>query len=105
VVAATDAGRAINPLAVEGQAEGAILMGMGYALTEEMVIQDGHVLSDSLARYRLPTARQMPEITPILVEHPVSTGAVWRQRGWRDHLHSHCAGDHQCDLSSNWQPF
>lgn len=74
VVAATDAGRAINPLAVEGQAEGAILMGMGYALTEEMVIQDGHVLSDSLARYRLPTARQMPEITPILVEHPVSTG-------------------------------
>lgn len=49
-------------------------MGMGYALTEEMVLQEGQVLSDSLARYRLPTARQMPEILPILVEHPVSTG-------------------------------
>jgi xanthine dehydrogenase molybdenum-binding subunit len=74
VITATDVGRAINPLAVEGQLEGGVMMGIGYALTEDLVVDKGKVLSDSLARYRVPTIRHLPEITPILVEHPVSSG-------------------------------
>ena len=74
VITATDVGKAINPLAVEGQLEGGVMMGIGYALTEELLVVKGEVLSDSLARYRVPTVRHLPEITPILVEHPVSSG-------------------------------
>jgi CO/xanthine dehydrogenase Mo-binding subunit len=50
------------------------MMGIGYALTEELLVVKGEVLSDSLARYHVPTIRHLPEITPILVEHPVSSG-------------------------------
>jgi len=74
VITATDVGKAINPLAVEGQLEGGVMMGVGYALTEELVMDKGKVLSDNLVRYRVPTIRHLPEITPILVEHPVSSG-------------------------------
>ncbi len=74
VITATDVGKAINPLAVEGQMEGGVMMGIGYALTEELVVDKGKVLSDNLVRYRVPTIRHLPEITPILVEHPVSSG-------------------------------
>jgi selenium-dependent xanthine dehydrogenase len=74
VITATDVGKAINPLAVEGQLEGGVMMGVGYALTEELVVDKGRVLSDSLVRYRVPTIRHLPEITPILVEHPTSSG-------------------------------
>jgi len=74
VITATDVGKAINPLAVEGQLEGGVMMGIGYALTEDLIVDKGKVLSDSLVRYRVPTICHLPEITPILVEHPVSSG-------------------------------
>ena len=74
IITATDVGKAINPLAVEGQLEGGVMMGIGYALTEDLIVDKGKVLSDSLVRYRVPTICHLPEITPILVEHPVSSG-------------------------------
>jgi len=66
---AQDVGKAINPLAVEGQIEGAIAQGVGYALSEEL-ITDGHgkVLSDCFEKYMIPTSMDMPEIEIILVE-------------------------------------
>jgi len=74
VVAAHDVGRAINPLAVEGQIEGGIMMGIGYALTEEFRVEQGIVKSDNLARYKIPTIRYMPEVHSIILEYRTSEG-------------------------------
>ncbi len=74
VVAAHDVGRALNPLGLQGQVEGGVMMGIGNALTEEFIVDQGEVYTDRLARYRMPSIVQTPEITSIVVEHPVSTG-------------------------------
>lgn len=74
VIAANDVGRAINPLGLKGQFEGGIMMGIGNVLTEEFIVEDGKVFTDRLARYRMPSIMLTPEITPIVVEHPVESG-------------------------------
>ncbi len=68
IAAAHDVGRAINPMAVEGQIQGGISMGLGYGLYEELVVQEGQVLNPNFADYALPTVLDMPEIDPIIVE-------------------------------------
>lgn len=68
VVAAHDVGRAINPMSVEGQIEGGIQMGLGYALTEEVLVEEGRVRNPDFLDYRLHTAADMPEIETIIVE-------------------------------------
>ena len=68
VWAALDCGRAINPLAVEGQIEGAIWMGMGQALSEETRYTDGLPLHAGLLEYRVPTAVESPPIEVQIVE-------------------------------------
>ncbi|UCC62057.1 MAG: molybdopterin-dependent oxidoreductase [Anaerolineae bacterium] len=74
VVAAHDVGRAVNPMAVEGQIEGGIMMGIGYALTEEFLVEEGYVKSDNLARYKVPSIRYMPKVHPIILEYRASEG-------------------------------
>jgi len=74
IVAANDVGRAINPLGLLGQVEGGVMMGLGNALTEEFIVEDGRVFSDHLARYRMPGISHTPEIVSIVVEHPTSEG-------------------------------
>ncbi len=74
VIAAHDVGRAINPMAVEGQLEGGVVMGLGYALLEEFKLEEGMVLSDSLARYRIPDISLRPEIRPLIVEARTTEG-------------------------------
>ena len=74
VVAAHDIGRAINPLALEGQIEGGIVMGLGNALTEEYVVENGVPYTQWLARYKMPSIRHTPEITSFIVEHPAAAG-------------------------------
>ena len=49
-------------------------MGLGNALTEEFIIEDGYPVTDRLARYRIPSITQTPEITSIVVEHPTADG-------------------------------
>jgi xanthine dehydrogenase molybdenum-binding subunit len=68
VVAAHDVGRAINPMSVEGQFEGGIQMGLGYALTEEVLVGDGRVRNPDFLDYRLHTAADMPKIESVIVE-------------------------------------
>lgn len=65
---ANDVGRAINPMAVEGQIEGGAQMGLGYALSEELIVANGQVLNPDFHHYRLFTAADMPAIETILVE-------------------------------------
>jgi xanthine dehydrogenase molybdenum-binding subunit len=49
-------------------------MGLGNALTEEYIVEDGIVISDRLARYRIPSIMQTPEIVSIPIEDPISGG-------------------------------
>jgi xanthine dehydrogenase molybdenum-binding subunit len=74
VISANDVGMAVNPLGLQGQVEGGVMMGLGNALTEEFIVENGYVVTDHLARYRVPGIMLTPEITSIIVEHPVSTG-------------------------------
>lgn len=74
-VAAHDVGRAINPLATEGQIEGAIQMGIGYALTEGLEFDaGGKTINNSLKKYHLLTASEMPQTKVILVEEGEDPG-------------------------------
>jgi 4-hydroxybenzoyl-CoA reductase subunit alpha len=68
VWAAHDCGRALNPVSVEGQIIGSVWMGMGQALTEEMVWKDGMLMNPGLLEYRSPSAVESPDIEPIIVE-------------------------------------
>jgi len=74
MVAAYDVGKAINPLAVEGQIEGGTIQGLGYAIMEELVHKDGTVLNPNLADYYIPTSKDIPEIKSIIVEYPGQLG-------------------------------
>ena len=67
-VAAHDVGRAINPVGVEGQIEGGVAQGIGYALLEEMKMDQGRVVNPDFLDYRIPTALDIPPIQSILVE-------------------------------------
>ncbi|MBN1835634.1 MAG: molybdopterin-dependent oxidoreductase [Spirochaetales bacterium] len=69
ITVAQDVGKAINPLAVEGQIEGAVMQGIGYALSEELLTNSkGRMVSDTLEKYMMPTSMDIPEIKVILVE-------------------------------------
>jgi len=74
IISANDVGMAVNPLGLQGQVEGGVMMGLGNALTEEFIVENGYVVTDHLARYRIPGIMLTPEITSIIVEHPVEAG-------------------------------
>lgn len=74
VISATDVGTAINPLGLQGQIEGGIVMGIGNAITEDFVVDKGKVITDRLAKYHIPSISHTPEITSFIVEHPVESG-------------------------------
>ncbi len=74
-VAAQDVGRAINPAEVEGQIHGGVVQGIGWALFEEMVYDEsGQALTATLMDYALPLGKDVPTITPLLVEVPSELG-------------------------------
>jgi selenium-dependent xanthine dehydrogenase len=74
IVTATDIGRALNPLALQGQVEGGIMMCLGNALTEEYIVEHGKVWTDLLAKYKMPSIKHTPEIVSFLVEDEISSG-------------------------------
>jgi CO/xanthine dehydrogenase Mo-binding subunit len=73
-VQAQDVGVAINPMAVEGQIEGGAVQGIGRALSEAVVIQEGRILNPSLTTYLMPLAPDIPVIENVLVEVPTEEG-------------------------------
>ncbi len=74
VVAAHDVGRAINPSMVTAQIEGAVVMGIGYSIMEDMVIKEGRIINPGFKDYLLPTAKDIPEILSLIVEEPEPSG-------------------------------
>jgi 4-hydroxybenzoyl-CoA reductase subunit alpha len=65
---AHDAGKAINPLAVEGQLEGSWHMGLGQAISEQMKFRDGLLVNGNLVDYKIPTSKDTPPIHTSIVE-------------------------------------
>ena len=75
VYSAHDVGRAINPQMIEGQIEGGVVMGEGYALIEEFIQQGGFIKTRKLSEYFIPTSLDAPrEVVPIVVEAPDPEG-------------------------------
>jgi aldehyde oxidoreductase len=69
-VAAHDVGRVLNPLGLEGQLEGSVHMGLGYALTEEYVCEGGRPVTTDVKSCGVLRAHHMPEIELVLIEEP-----------------------------------
>ena len=74
VIAAHDVGRAINPTLVEGQIEGGVHMGLGQALSEEFVVENGVPVTQTLKSLHIIPPTGMPEVECILVEEPQPEG-------------------------------
>ena len=72
---AADVGKAINPALVEQQLTGAAIMGIGHALFDQLVFDQGQMINGTLLDYQLPSMRDMPEkMTPIIIEDPHRDG-------------------------------
>jgi len=67
-VAAHDVGKAINPLLVEGQIEGGVAQGIGWALTEGLKFKDGGIMNPNFHDYKILTIKDITKINPILIE-------------------------------------
>ncbi len=73
-VAAHDVGQCINPAAVEGQIQGGAQNGQGYALSEEMLYEEGRLVTPSFSEYLMPTAMDMPNVECIVLESRSGVG-------------------------------
>jgi CO/xanthine dehydrogenase Mo-binding subunit len=74
VVACHDVGKAVNPINVAGQIEGGISMGLGYALMEEVLLEDGVIQNPGFSEYLIPTSLDIPNIISLMVEKEEPTG-------------------------------
>ncbi|MFQ5762684.1 MAG: xanthine dehydrogenase family protein molybdopterin-binding subunit, partial [Candidatus Bathyarchaeia archaeon] len=68
VISAHDAGTVVNPIGAEGQAEGAVAQGAGYALSEELTMEEGRVLNPNFLRYIIPSTSSMPNVKTSFVD-------------------------------------
>jgi xanthine dehydrogenase molybdenum-binding subunit len=68
ICAAHDVGRVMNRLGIEGQVEGGIAQGMGYCLTEEVKVEDGHILNPTFTDYKICTTTDLPDLDIAFVE-------------------------------------
>ncbi|MBI4526555.1 MAG: xanthine dehydrogenase family protein molybdopterin-binding subunit [Deltaproteobacteria bacterium] len=67
-VSAQTTGRVINPLMHQGQIDGGIVCGIGYALTEHLMFEDGKVATGNLGEYKIPTIRDVPPLKTVVLE-------------------------------------
>ena len=70
IATAQDVGRVLNPLSAIGQIEGGIAQGLGLAVMEEIVIDQGRVRNPSFTDYLLPTALDAPRVDAVFIEEP-----------------------------------
>ncbi|SJZ91808.1 xanthine dehydrogenase family protein molybdopterin-binding subunit [Selenihalanaerobacter shriftii] len=68
MVTAPDVGKAIHPQNIEGQSEGGTVMGMGMALMEDQIIDEGITMNPNMSNYLVPTTMDVPEIETVIVE-------------------------------------
>jgi len=71
---AHDVGTIINPIGHQGQIEGGLIQGLGFALMEEMKTEDGRISTLSLGDFKLPTIQDIPPLTTVILQDPVGPG-------------------------------
>jgi len=74
MIAVHDVGRTINPHGARGQIEGSCLMGLGYAISEEFILDRGHLATDTLAKVGIPFMQDAPPVEVRLLEDPDPLG-------------------------------
>ncbi len=74
IAAAQDVGKAINPANIRGQIEGAVAMGIGYALSEEFLQDETHVITDTFKKLHVPNMGHVPEIECFIIENEQEAG-------------------------------
>lgn len=74
VVAVNDAGKIINPVSAEGQVQGGVSMGIGYALMEEIELNKGSIKNKNFSSYIIPTSMDIPHIETHFIEESEKTG-------------------------------
>jgi CO/xanthine dehydrogenase Mo-binding subunit len=74
IVASHDSGRIVNPLAAEGQVEGAVAQGIGYTLSEGLIRQEGRILNPNFGNYNMLPVRGVPEIKTVFIENEEPSG-------------------------------
>lgn len=81
VICVDDVGKAINPMQVQGQIEGAVVQASGYALMENFIVRNGDILTRGLSTYLIPTVLDIPdEVVSVIVENADPIGP-WGARG------------------------
>lgn len=80
IVTAHDVGAILNPLTHQGQIEGGMVQGLGYALMEELIADEGQISTLSLGEYKIPTIRDIPELVTVLLE-PGPGPAPYQSKG------------------------
>lgn len=73
-LAVTDGGKVLNPQVYEQQIQGSIAQGIGFALTERFLLEDGHILTPNFTTYAIPTAVDIPDLTSLAIEVEEETG-------------------------------
>lgn len=81
VVTAAESGIPINQLSLEGQLDGQSVMGVGDALFEDVLREDGRILNPTFADYKIPSLKDMPELVSIHVEAPDPGGPYGAKEG------------------------
>jgi len=74
LTSAHDVGRALHPVSIEGQIQGALVMGIGTTLFEDLDMREGKAQNHNFSSYKLPSALDIPEMMPIIVEAPDRNG-------------------------------
>ncbi len=81
VVSANDVGQAINPALVQGQIEGAVVQAEGYTLTENFITRNGHILTDQLSTYLIPSILDIPESVESVILEVAEPNGPFGARG------------------------
>ncbi len=81
VVSADDVGQAVNPALVQGQIEGAVVQAEGFALTENFISQNGHILTDQLSTYLIPTVLDIPDAVESVILEVAEPNGPFGARG------------------------
>jgi CO/xanthine dehydrogenase Mo-binding subunit len=81
LVSADDVGQAINPALVQGQIEGAVVQAAGYAITENFITKNGHILTDQLSTYLIPTVLDIPESVESVILEVTEPNGPFGARG------------------------
>ena len=71
IISAHDIGAILNPLNHQGQIEGGMIQGLGYALMEELELEDGHISNLSFGDYKIPTSADIPTMETVLIQGDV----------------------------------